>query len=107
MRFRSGNTPWNAGRSACPHGAGNMSKCGICRAAKDAAYYQRIKRDPARIAVLRQRDRERYAAISQDPERLGRYRAVKRAWWRKGQEGVAEQAVHPSIHTFLYGEHHP
>lgn len=102
-RFTVGHTPHNKGRSACQHGVGNMSKCGICRAQKDADYYQRIRRDKKRMEVLRARDRRRYAATMGNADAAEAYRSRKRAWWNRGRVLVEQSKLDPVLQSFITG----
>lgn len=96
-RYAAGNVPHNKGKSACPHGVGNMSKCPTCRAAKDAAYYQRLKADRKRFAKRKEREARRVRVYTEEQKQR------KREWWANGRRQADRPQIDPILNAFLTG----
>jgi len=101
MKYTRGHTPHNKGKSACPHGVGNMSKCGICRAAKDAAHYLRVKAQRVKYARKREQWRRAEQRRNADPAWRAARLAQKRAWNKRPMP--ESPPLDPLLSTYLYG----
>lgn len=94
-RYAPGNVPHNKGKSKCPHGVGDMSKCPTCRAVKDAAYYQRKKADRKQFAARKEREAKRVRVYTAAQKQR------KRDWWRK--KLAQPQQLDSILNAFLTG----